>query len=384
MNVPSTAVSDLLSILSLGASLLLAFLCLMNTQKVNKSGNRWLGVFVSCIFFLYIDENLALAGFKIEHATKSLIILNFTAFIFAPAFFYTVSYFIRPDRSWKIKDYFHLLTLGIIYLLLSTYLLFVEPLHAKEGPNFLLTLIASNFGVLYSLQIFYYCGASWVKLKKHENDVRLFTASIENIDLRWLKGVVICVIVMSLLFIINISINLSYYYIFELFYLVGIFIIASFSLKQKEIYPFTNAQTNEILHDLIQPSNSAKLESKKLIEDSKIEELKAILLHIMESRKPFLDCELTLVKLAAMMDISLHQLSYLINTGFDENFYQFVNRYRIEETKKMLLDVKSNHLSFQGIATEVGFKSKSVFNATFKRYTGQTPREYKAQNNNTL
>jgi AraC-like DNA-binding protein len=115
-----------------------------------------------------------------------------------------------------------------------------------------------------------------------------------------------------------------------------------------------------------------------------MEELKSMLLHIMENNKPFLDCELTLVKLASMMDISLHQLSYLINTGFDDNFYQFINRYRIEETKKMLLDEKSNHLSFQGIALEVGFKSKSVFNATFKKHTGQTPSEYKIKNTKEL
>ncbi|HEX8576272.1 MAG TPA: helix-turn-helix domain-containing protein [Flavobacterium sp.] len=98
----------------------------------------------------------------------------------------------------------------------------------------------------------------------------------------------------------------------------------------------------------------------------------------MKNNKPFLDCELTLVKLASMMDISIHQLSYLINTGFDENFYQFINRYRIEEANKLILDESMAHLNFQEIGFEVGFNSKSVFYATFKKYTGQTPSEYKA------
>jgi AraC-like DNA-binding protein len=166
------------------------------------------------------------------------------------------------------------------------------------------------------------------------------------------------------------------YYIFELPYLTGFFSIAFFSMKQKEIYPFTKLQKNEILHTIIEDT-SKKQEPKKLIEDYKLEELKSALLHIMENEKPFLDSELTLVKLAAMMDISLHQLSYLINTGFNENFYQFVNRYRIEEAKKLILDKKMSHLNFQGIAFEVGFNSKSVFNSTFKKCTGQTPSEYK-------
>jgi AraC-like DNA-binding protein len=188
---------------------------------------------------------------------------------------------------------------------------------------------------------------------------------------------------MASIFIINnavinlLSINNFYeYYIFEIPYLVGFFVIAFFSMKQKEIYPFTKLQKNELLNTIIK-DNLKKQEPKKLLEDHKLEELKTALLHIMENEKPFLDCELTLVKLASMMDISLHQLSYLINTGFNENFYQFVNRYRIEEAKRLILDEKMSHLNFQGIALEVGFNSKSVFNATFKKCTGQTPSEYK-------
>ncbi|HEU4496042.1 MAG TPA: helix-turn-helix domain-containing protein [Flavobacterium sp.] len=148
-------------------------------------------------------------------------------------------------------------------------------------------------------------------------------------------------------------------------------------MKQKEIYPFTKGQKIEILHAI--EDNSKKQEPKKLIEDGRLEELKTNLLHLMENDKPFLDCELTLVRLASMMGISLHQLSYLINTGFDENFYQFVNRYRIEEAKKLILDDEMGHLNFQGVALEVGFNSKSAFNATFKKFTGQTPSGFKAE-----
>jgi AraC-like DNA-binding protein len=148
-------------------------------------------------------------------------------------------------------------------------------------------------------------------------------------------------------------------------------------MKQREIYPFTTNQRNDIIYTVIK-NNSKKQPQKKLIEDYRLEELKTVLQYIMENNKPFLDCELTLVKLASMMDILSHQLSYIINTGFNENFYQFINRYRIQEAKKLILDEKMNHLSLQGIALEVGFKSKSVFNLAFKKSTGQTPTEYKA------
>ena len=100
----------------------------------------------------------------------------------------------------------------------------------------------------------------------------------------------------------------------------------------------------------------------------------------MDNKKPFLDPELSLFKLASQLDISSHLLSYVINNGCDENFHQFINRYRIEEAKKMIQDSGMQHLSLMGIAFEVGFNSKTVFNTTFKKSTNQTPSEFKKSN----
>ncbi|HEX8576273.1 MAG TPA: helix-turn-helix domain-containing protein [Flavobacterium sp.] len=376
-NIP-LILSDVITILTSGITLLIAFLCLINIQGVNKSGNRWLGIFMLCIFFYTIDFILMLTGMKIESAII-IVLLNISIYLFAPAFYYTVTYFITPDKPWKVKDYLHLFWLALFYILLSSYLLYEKPSRVKEGIHFLEILFSGYFGIVCCLQIFYYFTLSWIKLKKHEQNIRLFSSTIENIDLKWLKHIIVCISIMGLLFIINMLSNITgyYYVVINLSYLIGFFAIVYFSMKQKEIYPFTTKQKNEIIYTTIK-ENSKKQEPKKLIQDQKLEELKTVLLHLMENEKPFLDSELTLVKLASMMNISLHQLSYLINTGFNENFYQFVNRYRIEEAKRMILDKKMTHLNFQGIAIEVGFNSKTVFNNTFKKCTGQTPSEYKA------
>lgn len=283
------------------------------------------------------------------------------ASIFAPAFYFTISYFITPDRSWKIKDYFHF-WLAILYLLTLLYAIsYLDSFQDIQAPA--VVIINYIFMILYCINAFYYCTLSWIKLKKHEKNIRLFTSTIENVDLRWLKYIVIRVVIMFCFFIISEILNiLPFHYdtIIQLLYLIGFFIIGYFFIKQKEIYPFTNDQKNEIIYTIIKET-SEKQVPRKLIDDHKLEELKTVLLHIMENDKPFLDCELTLAKLATMMDISLHQLSYLINTGFNENFYQFINRYRIEEAKKLILDKNMSHLNFQGIGFEVGFNSKSAF-----------------------
>lgn len=157
---------------------------------------------------------------------------------------------------------------------------------------------------------------------------------------------------------------------------MGFFFIGYHSVKQKEIYPY-NEEEKEGLEEIITETDVPAENRKKLLPDAKLEEAKTELAHLMEKEKPFFDCELSLVKLAHQMNTSTHILSYIINNGFDENFYQFVNRYRVEEAKKLILNPKMSHFNLIGIAYEVGFNSKTVFNTTFKKYTELTPTEFK-------
>lgn len=77
------------------------------------------------------------------------------------------------------------------------------------------------------------------------------------------------------------------------------------------------------------------------------------------------------------MGLSVHELSALINEGFGENFAQFVNRHRVEESKTLLLSEKCAHLSMVGIAFEAGFNSKTAFNTAFKKLVGVSPTAYR-------
>jgi AraC-like DNA-binding protein len=101
------------------------------------------------------------------------------------------------------------------------------------------------------------------------------------------------------------------------------------------------------------------------------------LLSLMEHEKPYLAGDLTVKTLAEKLGLPSAQLSALINERLAENFVDFVNRYRIEEAKRLLLDDSKRHYSVLGIAQEVGFNSKSAFNAAFRKYTGGTPSDFR-------
>jgi AraC-like DNA-binding protein len=76
------------------------------------------------------------------------------------------------------------------------------------------------------------------------------------------------------------------------------------------------------------------------------------------------------------MDISTHDMSYLLNDGFGQSFFQFINTYRIEEAKRLLMSEKHSHFNMLGIAYASGFSSKTTFNTTFKKLTQQSPSEF--------
>jgi AraC-like DNA-binding protein len=101
------------------------------------------------------------------------------------------------------------------------------------------------------------------------------------------------------------------------------------------------------------------------------------LLDLMEAEKPYTDGGLTLPRLAARLSVSTHHLSQVINERLGQSFNDFPNSYRVEEAKRRLADPSAEHFSLLAIAEEVGFNSKSSFNAAFKKPTGMTPSEFR-------
>jgi AraC-like DNA-binding protein len=101
------------------------------------------------------------------------------------------------------------------------------------------------------------------------------------------------------------------------------------------------------------------------------------LTRLMEEEKLYLDFDISMSSLAQKMGLSNGYLSQIINQKEGQNFYDYINTYRVKAVVEKLSDAASAHLSMYGIALDCGFKSKSTFNAVFKKVTGKTPSEYK-------
>ena len=109
----------------------------------------------------------------------------------------------------------------------------------------------------------------------------------------------------------------------------------------------------------------------------KIEIYKNRLTDLMSRDKVFLDPDITLPKLAVMVNCSVNHLSQAVNSGFNMSFFDFLNSYRIEEAKTILLRCDAMSQSILDVSFAVGFNSNSAFYAAFKKATGQTPAQFR-------
>ena len=65
----------------------------------------------------------------------------------------------------------------------------------------------------------------------------------------------------------------------------------------------------------------------------------------------------------------------MLNQNLDTNFYDFINRYRLDEFKARMTDGRTGELSMMAVAERCGFR-RSTFFSVFKKFEGCTPNEY--------
>jgi len=370
--------------LFIGPTLIVSLLIFANFGKVNVKANRWFGIFVLCIFVIQLGVLYDKTNTPAKNSSVNDVI-NLTNYIIAPVFYFSIIYYVEFNRKWRWRDNLHFLFGGLM-LLLTILSFFVprSPLKTLDEKNMEAETVFI-FNVIFSLQVLIYCLVAYYKIAKYQKNLLIYSSNTYKINLRWLKKIVVCVVLIAVLWLVDGVFQISedsfvFDYASTLLYFIGICYIAYHALQQKEIFLF-NTEEKQQLDAIIEEAEREVETKKKLISDEKLAEHVQGLKKMMDAQKPHLDYEISLIRLAEQFKTSPHQLSYIINTGFGENFFQFINRYRVDEAKWMILDPKMNHLSLVGICYEAGFNSKTVFNTTFKKITGQTPTEFKKSHN---
>jgi len=97
----------------------------------------------------------------------------------------------------------------------------------------------------------------------------------------------------------------------------------------------------------------------------------------MAAAKPYLKADLSMMALADQLGWPREEVTRAVRAR-DANFFDCVNRYRVEEAKRLIADPANRGITLLSLGLDAGFGSKSAFNAAFRRHLGVTPGEFRA------
>jgi AraC-like DNA-binding protein len=385
-----------------GASFLLSFLLFFHPFQQNIKANRWLGFFAFIIGCAFVGTYLTLTD-TIGSNNFLFKVLNCLQFLLAPSFYFSILYFVKPTKVFRAIEWLHFLPFGIYAVAemlwnsekesISVFTLFT----VNENESILVRNILPLIALLYLIQCYFI-------LRKHKANLKRISSAISQISLDWLVQFLFILLIIVIIWINDALFGLPFITEATNFvYAISIFFLAYFSIKQKAIFAFKEKDINQISEVLEYEDYKTYVSTPPVIEEStentdvavtevsnvkpklkrlnaeQVFDLSARLSSLMENDKLFLTNDLNLLTVAEKLGISIHETSFLINETAKDNFYNFINKYRVEEAKKLLTSAKMEELNLVGIAFASGFNSKTTFNTTFKKIVGISPSQYSKQ-----
>jgi len=272
-----------------------------------------------------------------------------------------------PFLGYVVLHYFNFLSLTANEkILLTQNELFTTDVYFKiRGLSIGLSSIGYNIWAL-------------ILLRKHTKNVLNQFSSIENVDLPWLRTLswasLIVFTVNVFLFNINNYFHFASYYELALiaysFSTIYVLFIGYFGIKQGRIFTDTQIIEEE------QPIQNSKKNKSSATEKNDYSAIVSRLTLLMEKDQPYLDPELNLAKLSSLVKTKPEYISEVLNSSLNQNFFDYINKYRIEEFKLKCLSGENKHLSIIGIAYDCGFNSKAAFYRAFNKFEGMSPTAY--------
>lgn len=217
-------------------------------------------------------------------------------------------------------------------------------------------LFASTLLFIY-IHLAFYIFLSWKIVQKTIKEFKKeeLTKSQKSI-FSWLKLLMIGFVVIWISYVLNILDETIPYIVGPIVYSVVIYFLSykAFVLK-----------TTEIDGNVFKTNNNSIL----------FKEINDLII----TKKLYLESDLSLSKLSELIGQSTQKTSSIINQYAKRNYNDFINLYRIEEAKKMLLDNNNQKFTISSIAFDTGFSSLSSFNSAFKKFEGKTPSRYRKE-----
>lgn len=385
-------------LISFTQGIIYTLLLLAKAVKTENKSNYWLSLFIFLCSLYIAPWMLGFAGWYDNRPYRDILFytpFQHLLFIGPIIFFYTQSLlnpffkFSKKEALHLLPGFFYLIYIGAIwiydkFILGENY--FYENGMDKDFDQWYQKLGLLSMIVYFILSIRYY--------NVYKKLMFQVVSYADSILFKWVKTYLIAFLVMLVLPIIFDIIEYIYpemksykgsWWFFLSFSIVMYYIaITGYSNPINATIPFKMSffDKNPIL--LLSENNSDELETIIDIQHETFEEKnspeielwKSKIATLIQTEKLYKNPELTLTDLAKKLETNASIISKTINQGFQMNFNDCINNYRIEAVKTNLSNGEHKKSTLLGIAYDCGFNSKATFNRAFKKNTGKTPKEF--------
>jgi len=378
---------------------LLIIVAINSLDRNNLPANRLLTALLLLISLALISRVVIYDRDVFNWAPKLLLVPDLIYFLYAPIFILYIQRLLRPSP--KVVDFREWLHFLPFLLHLIAYL----PLFLKDHQAFINQAVglalrpyfiwAAGLALPYNIGYWLYA-RSQIRTYQHESDHQYSAGS--NLDflrnVMTIKGV--CLLLWVATFVIGgygraIDSDLTFITdrstdVIWIGFSLTVFLLGYYAMKEPEIFRIPQSTygprpTPRPL-EATAPAATEPPPDEHTAEPPSEEEplfdeaLKERIEQLMERDQPYYNPKLTLSELAELAGTNPHELSRAINQGIGMNFNDFVNSYRVEAFKRRVVEPQYQNHTFLAVAMMVGFNSKTAFNRSFKKLTGETPREY--------
>ncbi|MCK5169659.1 MAG: helix-turn-helix transcriptional regulator [Bacteroidales bacterium] len=400
---------DILHIIPVFLAIFFAFQ-LLTYRSVKAGANKVLGMFMAIIsLHLLFDVFYYLRYYNFVVYFRYYVVMPLILSII-PLLYLYIKTLTTENYKFLKKDFKHFIPSFLILVLNIVFYGFLFTNEEKFNfvvNNYLFNFATGDFIIkanfilkdfsesLYFIQLVSYIIMMFILFKRHRNNIQKYFSYKEKISLTWLKVYIYIFIALSVFDLLETIFFVKNYEVWEKMWelidgIIGILYVGFlgyFGIKQTDIYAREIAPGTKELNfipsqEIINSDKSVKelnLEKKYIsssLSDEQKKEMITGVVELMEKEKIFLNNKLTIDDLAVQLNTNKKYLSQVINELLKKNFYNLVNEYRVKEAQKLLLDTGYENLSVEGIATTVGFNSKSSFHSAFKNFLAVTPSQY--------
>jgi len=357
----------ILFFLSIGLIGVFIALVLNLRKKSDTRANLLISLFVlfHSFFMIHLGLFLSKYNFSLPH---SLYITTSFSFLYGPLLYF---YFRRISEKYKFKiiDLLHLAPTIILFL----YFLPIYSLSSEDKLQLLYNRDEILHSTLTSVVILKYLSLivyGYLVYKVYKRNFLKKTKPHIQI-LSWQKNLMILNIVYVLSYLIYgvalMNIVTSNILIYPQIFAMGIIVlyVGYTAYVQPRVFSKKYLFADELLKY-----------QKSGLTNSFSNDLKEQLLHLLNEEKVYKINNINLDMLSERLGTTRHNISQVINEHFDVNFFNLINKYRIEEAQQIFKKDVHNNLNIIDVAYDVGFNNKVTFNKAFKEETKLTPTQF--------